>query len=82
MFNNEYCPLEIWAPGNRSHVENTAFTLFAIDCERKSEFERIIETAVDAYDPSRYLQEEVLESKRFTSKEKEYILKEVEYRLQ
>lgn len=38
------CPFEIWAPGYRSHVENVAFTLYAMDQERNEELSMVINT--------------------------------------
>lgn len=38
------CPFEIWAPGYRSHVENVAFTLYAMDQERNEELSMAINT--------------------------------------
>lgn len=38
------CPFEIWAPGYRSHIENVAFTLYAMDQERNEELSMAINT--------------------------------------
>ena len=39
-----HCPFEIWAPGYRSHLENVAFTLYAMDQERNMELSMAINT--------------------------------------
>lgn len=38
------CPFEIWAPGRRTHAENVAFTLYAMDQERNHELSMAINT--------------------------------------
>jgi hypothetical protein len=38
------CPFEIWAPGYRTHAENVAFTLYAMDQERNNELSMAINT--------------------------------------
>ena len=38
------CPFEIWAPGSRTHAENVAFTLYAMDQERNEELSMAINT--------------------------------------
>lgn len=38
------CPFEIWAPSHRSHTENVAFTLYAMDQERNEELSMAIDT--------------------------------------
>ena len=37
-----YCPFNLWAPGFRSAVENTAFSLYAYDQERNEELSAAI----------------------------------------
>lgn len=41
---SSHCPFEIWAPGYRSHIENIAFTLYAMDQERNGELSMAINT--------------------------------------
>jgi hypothetical protein len=38
------CPFEIWAPSYRTHAENVAFTLYAMDQERNMELSMAINT--------------------------------------
>lgn len=44
MIGTASCPFEIWAPGYRSHAENVAFTLYAMDQERNNELSMAINT--------------------------------------
>ena len=41
---SSHCPFEIWAPGYRTHTENVAFTLYAMDQERNEELSMAINT--------------------------------------
>lgn len=50
------CPLELWAPDHRSHINNTAFTLYAMECEddlntRQSKLNKVVKLLLQEADP-------------------------------
>lgn len=43
-YDYDHCQFSLWAPGYRTHAENVAFTLYAMDQERNMELSMAINT--------------------------------------
>lgn len=87
MFINN-CPFEVWAPDYRSHMNNTAFSLYAMESEgdlptRRGKIERVIKELLASDDPSDFqvqcaIYDKVgIDSDTFTDEEINYIETEV-----
>ena len=90
MFINN-CPMELWGPDNRSHMNNTAFSLFAMESEgdlptRRGKIERVINELVASDNPGDFavqcaIYDKVgIDSDTFTEEEISYIEEEVSRR--
>ena len=87
MFINN-CPFEVWAPDYRSHMNNTAFSLYAMESEgdlptRRGKIEKVIKELLASDDPSDFqvqcaIYDKVgIDSDTFTDEEINYIETEV-----
>ena len=81
-------PMDLWAPDNRSHMNNTAFSLFAMESEgdlptRRGKIERVINELVASDNPGDFavqcaIYDKVgIDSDTFTEEEISYIENEV-----
>ena len=87
------CPFEIWAPGHRSHAENVAFTLYAMEQEgefdyrtRDERIEDVIKILVAAgdYAADYEYQDQVLRANGIddlSEEEAAYMAEEIEFRM-
>lgn len=84
-YDEDHCRFALWAPNDRSFVENRAFSLYAIECcgdlpTRRGQIEhaiREIAAAAGSMDDV-YLN---IDAEDFTPAEIEYIIEEVRKRL-
>ena len=87
MFINN-CPFDVWAPDHRNHMNNTAFSLYAMENEgdlptRRGKIERVIKELLasdnpgDFQDQSNIYDKVGIDSDTFTDEEINYIETEV-----
>lgn len=86
------CNLEVWAPWYRnSHIENIAFTQFAMECEgdlptRSGRINKLIKLLAQCADPNDKQEQYQasaaagIEMWELTNEEREYVILEVERR--
>lgn len=82
MRNEIMCPFDIWAPGNRSAIENTAFSAYAMHQERLDD---IIDEVVEFHGPEKPSKRSIwniigIEIDSLTTSEVDYIIAEVRRR--
>ena len=87
MFINN-CPFDVWAPDHRNHMNNTAFSLYAMENAgdlptRRGKIERVIKELLTSDNPSDFqvqcaIYDKVgIDSDTFTDEEINYIETEV-----